>query len=136
MVWPGKRKPSGRFFPTNGDSLMVACSFRYKFCFYKRVRKKARLLMTDPEKAPPSEAKPEGEEEMLARQERLAALQAAIAAGTYHPDLEALADRLLQELAAEELHRRRQALKGDADLPESPEVSPPDAPQTGTEEQT
>lgn len=92
--------------------------------------------MADYDKGSSPEAKLEGEEEMLACQEKLADLQTAIAAGTYQPDLEALADRLLQELAAEELLRRQQVLEGNADFPESPEISPADTAQTGTEEET
>lgn len=77
----------------------------------------------------------EEQEQMLARQEKLAALKAAIETGSYQPDLKAITDALLRALAEEELQRRRQELKGQAQLLEGSEIGAADLPEAGTEEE-
>lgn len=91
--------------------------------------------MVDPEVE--KAATPEEErEQMLTRQEKLATLKAAIETGTYQPGLEAVTDALLRSLAEEELQRRRQDLKGQAELLEGTEISAADLADAGPEKET
>lgn len=92
--------------------------------------------MTEKDK-PESSQTTEASQDILYRREKVAALKAAVEAGTYNVDPETVATRIIRDLAAQELQRRRQVQtsNGEADLSEGLEVGQPDQAQTGAEEE-
>ncbi len=91
--------------------------------------------MTDKDKSAGPQTTEESQD-LRYRQKKVAALKAAVEAGTYQVDPEAVATSIMRDLAAEELQRRRQARasNGEADFPEGLEVGQPDQAEPGSEE--
>ncbi len=92
--------------------------------------------MAEEKKETPQAPVTQEDPKVLYRQEKVAALKAAVEAGTYQIAPEATAASLLRYLAQTELERRRRSEVSDrdADLSEGLEVNHPDKTQTGPEE--